>query len=70
MKVGGKPLGQFRSVEHEVPMLSLDNAFSVDEFEAFSKRVEQRLDTNQTVTFVVSRSLMALRSVYSMKMAC
>ncbi len=51
MKVGGKPLGQFRSVQHEVPMLSLDNAFSVDEFEAFSKRVEQRLDTNQTVTF-------------------
>lgn len=51
MKVGGKPLGQFRSVQHEVPMLSLDNAFSVDEFEAFSKRVEQRLDTNQTVIF-------------------
>jgi len=51
MKVGGKPLGKFRSVQHEVPMLSLDNAFSVDEFEAFSKRVEQRLDTNQTVTF-------------------
>ncbi|RUO73343.1 NAD-dependent DNA ligase LigA [Idiomarina ramblicola] len=51
MKVGGKPLGQFKNVQHEVPMLSLDNAFSVDEFEAFSKRVEQRLDTNQTVTF-------------------
>ncbi|MAL84561.1 MAG: DNA ligase (NAD(+)) LigA, partial [Idiomarina sp.] len=51
MKVGGKPLGQFKTVQHEVPMLSLDNAFSVEEFEAFSKRVEQRLDTNQTVTF-------------------
>ncbi|MDV6317113.1 NAD-dependent DNA ligase LigA [Idiomarina sp. HP20-50] len=51
MKVGGKALGQFKTVQHEVPMLSLDNAFSIDEFEAFNKRVEQRLDTNQTVTF-------------------
>lgn len=50
-KVGGKPLGRFNSVEHEVPMLSLDNAFSADEFEAFSKRVDQRLDTKHRVTF-------------------
>lgn len=50
-KVGGKPLGRFNSVEHEVPMLSLDNAFSADEFEAFSKRVDQRLDTKHRVAF-------------------
>ena len=50
-KVGSKPLDKFDTIEHEVPMLSLDNAFSEEEFEAFAERVAQRLDRDQPVTF-------------------
>ena len=50
-KVGGKPLAKFNTVKHEVPMLSLDNAFSAEEFAAFSKRIGQKLDEGTQVTF-------------------
>lgn len=50
-KVGSKALTKFETVAHEKPMLSLDNAFSAEEFEAFSQRVIQRLDSSQPITF-------------------
>ncbi|NNG42475.1 NAD-dependent DNA ligase LigA [Pseudoalteromonas sp. NEC-BIFX-2020_002] len=47
-KVGGAALAKFEQVAHQVPMLSLDNAFSEDEFTAFNRRVKERLmDTNE-----------------------
>ncbi len=42
-RVGAKPLSGFSQVRHEIPMLSLDNAFSDEEFYAFVKRIEDRL---------------------------
>lgn len=42
-RVGAKPLTSFAQVRHEIPMLSLDNAFSDDEFYAFIKRIQERL---------------------------
>ncbi|GAA0361007.1 NAD-dependent DNA ligase LigA [Bowmanella denitrificans] len=42
-KVGGEPVSAFGEVAHEVPMLSLDNAFDDDEFHAFVKRMGDRL---------------------------
>ena len=42
-RVGAKPLSGFAQVRHEIPMLSLDNAFSDEEFYAFVKRIEDRL---------------------------
>jgi DNA ligase (NAD+) len=42
-KVGGAALSSFSQVTHEVPMLSLDNAFSADEMLAFNKRIGERL---------------------------
>ena len=42
-RVGAKPLAGFRQIRHEMPMLSLDNAFSDEEFYAFVKRIEDRL---------------------------
>lgn len=50
-KVGSKPLDKFESVAHEVPMLSLDNAFDAEEFEAFARRVNERLDSSQNITY-------------------
>ena len=42
-RVGAKPLSGFSQIHHEIPMLSLDNAFSDEEFYAFVKRIEDRL---------------------------
>ena len=50
-KVGSKPLDKFDTVAHEVPMLSLDNAFDEDEFEAFTLRVNERLDSSNNITY-------------------
>lgn len=42
-KVGGAALKAFGQVTHQLPMLSLDNVFSADEWQAFVKRIKDRL---------------------------
>ncbi len=42
-RVGGLPLDGFSQVNHEIPMLSLDNAFDDTELESFQKRMSDRL---------------------------
>ena len=41
LKVGGQILAGFSEVRHAVPMLSLENALSEDEFRAFAERVQK-----------------------------
>ncbi len=43
-RVGAEPLSVFGEVRHEVPMLSLDNAFDDDELGEFDRRVRERLN--------------------------
>ena len=43
-RVGGKADSAFAPVAHSAPMLSLDNVFSAEEFHAFIKRLQERLD--------------------------
>ena len=50
-KVGGEALSAFEQVLHEVPMLSLDNAFDEASLLAFEKRVKDRLNDTSTLTF-------------------
>ncbi|MGQ4275557.1 NAD-dependent DNA ligase LigA [Pseudidiomarina sp. E22-M8] len=50
-KVGSKAVSAFQQVNHEMPMLSLDNAFERTEFEAFSQRVQERLDSATEVAY-------------------
>ena len=40
-KVGGAPAAQFSAVTHLVPMMSLDNAFSLEDLLAWGKRMER-----------------------------
>ncbi|MCA0935658.1 NAD-dependent DNA ligase LigA [Vibrio alginolyticus] len=47
-RVGGKPLSEFSQVTHEVPMLSLDNAFDDAELDSFHKRAQDRV-VGQTI---------------------
>ncbi len=50
-RVGDKPLDKFESVQHEVPMLSLDNAFDEIEMEAFNKRLADILSADSVLEF-------------------
>ncbi len=46
-RVGGKVLDSFASITHQMPMLSLSNAFSSDEIKDFSKRISDLLNTKE-----------------------
>jgi DNA ligase (NAD+) len=52
--VRGAPSSQFAPVVHSVAMMSLDNAFDLDELQAWGKRLQRRLDAlgeSQTASF-------------------
>ncbi len=44
-RVGGAPAPDFAKVNHQLPMLSLNNAFTDEEVAAFDKRVRERLES-------------------------
>ena len=46
-RVGGTALDSFSQVKHEVPMLSLDNAFSDTEMVDFERRIKDRINLAQ-----------------------
>jgi DNA ligase (NAD+) len=45
-RVGGKPIDEFRKVEHKVRMLSLANTFSLEETVSFFEKAAKELDTD------------------------
>jgi len=56
-RVGDKPLDGFTQVKHEVPMLSLDNVFNEEELSEFNKRLQQRLDNDDEISFAAEPKL-------------
>lgn len=48
-RVGDKPLSEFQSVRHKLPMLSLDNAFSGEDLRAFEERNAAKLSQARVV---------------------
>ena len=50
-RVSGEPSREFGEVEHQVPMLSLDNAFEPADIERFDRRVRERLDVPGPVSY-------------------
>ena len=44
-RVGAQPLSAFSQVAHNIPMLSLDNAFNDEELSEFNRRIVDRLST-------------------------
>jgi DNA ligase (NAD+) len=53
LRVGGAPLAGFTQVTHATPMLSLNNALSGEEVEAFDRRVREGLDAAGEVEYAV-----------------
>ena len=43
-RVGAEPSGALKTVQHRLPMLSLDNVFSVEELHEFHRRVAEKLE--------------------------
>ncbi len=61
-RVGGAPVEGFRKVQHPAPMLSLDNAFSVEEVRAWGERM-RRLVGDVPMDFVVEPKMDGLTVV-------
>ena len=56
-KVGGAALKSFSQVTHQISMLSLDNVFSEEEWLAFIKRIQDRLNSNADLVFCAEPKL-------------
>ncbi|MBI4711596.1 MAG: NAD-dependent DNA ligase LigA [Candidatus Omnitrophica bacterium] len=56
-RVGGAPLEEFRTVRHEVPMLSLENTYSREELEDFDGRVKKGLGGGEPFSYFVEEKI-------------
>ncbi|GIW45375.1 MAG: DNA ligase [Candidatus Binatia bacterium] len=56
-RVGAPPAEKFETVRHTVPMLSLSNAMSEEEFREFDERVRKGLGVSGPVTYVAEPKL-------------
>jgi DNA ligase (NAD+) len=56
-RVAGTPSGAFGEVVHQVPMLSLDNAFTEAELQAFDRRIHERLGVAGELEYVAEPKL-------------
>lgn len=65
-RVGAPPVSTFAPVRHTVPMLSLSNATSEDEFREFDERIHRFLKSTEPVEYMVEPKLdgLAVELVY------
>ncbi|HUW62636.1 MAG TPA: NAD-dependent DNA ligase LigA [Candidatus Bathyarchaeia archaeon] len=65
-RVGGAPLTGFETVEHAVPMLSIDNTYSFEEITEFDERVRRGLPPREEPAYVVELKIdgVAISIVY------
>ncbi len=56
-RVSGTPRAGFGTVAHRVPMLSLDNAFSTGDLEAFDRRIHERLGVSGDLDYAAEPKL-------------
>lgn len=56
-RVGGAPLKAFGQVRHELPMLSLDNAFDEEDQADFNRRIKERLGIDEEIEYACEPKL-------------
>jgi len=56
-RVGAQPLKAFSEVQHELPMLSLDNAFTEEDVLGFDERIHDRLKNAEPIDYVCEPKL-------------
>lgn len=66
MRVGSPPLSAFKTVEHSLPMLSLDNGFNDNDIIEFDRRIKKRLSTSVEIRYTAEPKLdgLAVELVY------
>ena len=66
MRVGAAPVSAFGTVKHQVPMLSLDNAFSEQDVRDFDRRIRERLGQNDAIRYAAEPKLdgLAVSALY------
>ncbi|MCW8942384.1 MAG: NAD-dependent DNA ligase LigA, partial [Gammaproteobacteria bacterium] len=50
-RVGSTPLAAFEQIQHQMPMLSLDNVFNEEDLQAFNQRIKDRLKIDEEIEF-------------------
>ncbi len=50
-RVGAAPLKVFAAIQHDVPMLSLDNAFTEEDVHHFNQRIQERLALSTPIDY-------------------
>ncbi len=65
-RVGAKPLTEFGTYEHSIPMLSLNSVTTASEVREFDKRVKRTLGSEEEVEYVVEPKIdgLAMELVY------
>ena len=56
-RVGSKPLTAFDQIQHQMPMLSLDNVFSEEALLSFYQRLQDRLNTEDDIELTAEPKL-------------
>jgi len=56
-RVAGTPSAAFGEVQHQVPMLSLDNAFTEADLQGFDRRIHERLGVSGELDYVAEPKL-------------
>ncbi|VAW52302.1 DNA ligase (NAD(+)) [hydrothermal vent metagenome] len=56
-RVGAAPLTSFEQIQHEMPMLSLDNVFNEDDLQTFNQRIQDRLKLSDEIEYVAEPKL-------------
>ena len=65
-RVGSKPLNKFSTIEHRIPLLSLDNAMNNQEIIDFDMRIKKGLQTNNEIEYILEPKLdgLAVELIY------
>ena len=65
-RIGAKPIESFGTVTHRVTMMSLANAMSSDELNAFDERIKKKLNASENIEYVVEPKLdgLAVELIY------
>ena len=66
LKVGAPPLEKFTTVQHTLPMLSLNNAMDGEELKEFEERIQRFLKHSETIEYAVEPKIdgLAVELVY------
>jgi DNA ligase (NAD+) len=66
LRVGAPPLDKFESIEHSIPMLSLENGFGDQDIIEFDRRIKRNLNTDEDIIYTTEPKLdgVAVELVY------